>query len=158
MQNGIDLLGGGGKQCGDLDLELYANPFLLTLWVTEGVVNELCCWAEVLGDVEGGFVIGLHTKVLDVHVTVVIGASQHIIKLSLCCVKDMCNAQIPQARTLQSCFPATHRFNMQLPPWALTLVLSVCMYSLIPDVETGPDLVDMCVLSPVTSPEQLLQV
>lgn len=70
-------------------------------------MNKLCCRAEVLGDVEGGFVIGLYTKVLDVHVTVVISASKHIIKLSLCCIKDMCDAQIPQARTLQSCFPAT---------------------------------------------------
>lgn len=68
-------------------------------------MDELGCRAEVRGDVEGGFVIGLYAVVLDVHVTVVISTSQHIIPLSLCCIEDMCNTQIPQARPLQSCFP-----------------------------------------------------
>lgn len=78
-------------------------PAGLTLRVTEGLVDELGCRAEVLGDVEGGFVISLYAKVLDV--SVVISTSQHIIPLSLCCVKDMCNTQILQTRPLQSRFP-----------------------------------------------------
>lgn len=78
-------------------------------------MDELGCRAEVLRDVEGGFVVSLYTVVLDVHASVVISTSQHIIPLSLCRIKDMCDTQIPQARPLQSCFPVTHRLNVKLP-------------------------------------------
>lgn len=78
-------------------------------------MDELGCRAEELGDVEGGFVISLNTIVLDVHVTVVTSTSQHIVPLSLRCIKNVCNTQFPQARPLQSCFPATHRLIVKLP-------------------------------------------
>ena len=84
---------------------LKVFPTELTLWVSEGLVDELGRRAEVLGDVEGWFVIGLHTEVLDVHVSVVISTSQHIIKLPLCSIQHMCDTQIPQAGPLQSRFP-----------------------------------------------------
>lgn len=72
----------------------------LTLWVTEGLVDELGRRAEELGDIKGGFVIGLHPKVLYVHVSVVMSTSQYVIPLSLCCIKDMRNTQNPQAGPL----------------------------------------------------------
>lgn len=68
-------------------------------------MNKLSCRVEELGDVEGGFVISLHTVILDVCITVVISTSQHIVPLPLSCVKNMCYTQISQTRTLQSCFP-----------------------------------------------------
>lgn len=79
----------------------------LTLWLTEGFMNELGCRVEELGYVEGGFVISLYTIITDVHIAVVISTSHHIVPLSLSCVKNMCNSQISQTRMLQSCFPET---------------------------------------------------
>lgn len=54
-------------------------------------MDELSCRVEELGDVKGGFVISLHPKVLDAHITVVTSTSQHVIPLSLCCVENVCN-------------------------------------------------------------------
>lgn len=78
-------------------------------------MDELGCRMEVLGDVERGFVISLYSIVLDVHVTVVISTSEYIVPLSLCCVENMCDTQIPEARPLQSCFPVTHKCNVKPP-------------------------------------------
>lgn len=80
-------------------------------------MDELSCRVEVLGNVEGGFVISLHTIILNAHVTVVISTSQYIIPLPLCSIQNMCNTQVPEARPLQSCFPVfnvTHRVSMKL--------------------------------------------
>lgn len=106
----------------------------LTLWVTEGLVDELGCRVEELGDVEGGFVISLDTIVLDVHVTVVTSTSQHIVPLSLRCIKNMCYTQFPQARPLQSCFPATHRLTVKAP----ILSLTTCTHTLCAHLLTHP--------------------
>lgn len=84
------------------------SPPGLTLLVTEGLMDKLGCRTEVLGHVEGGFVISLYTIVLDVHVSVVISTSKHIVPLPLCCIQDVCNTQIPQARPLQSRLPVSH--------------------------------------------------
>lgn len=51
--------------------------------MTEGLMDEMRCGAEVLGDVEGGFVISLYTIVEDTHVSIVTSTSQHIVKLPL---------------------------------------------------------------------------
>lgn len=64
---------------------------ILTLRLTEGLMDELSCRVEELGDVKGGFVVSLHPKVLDAHVTVVTSTSQHVVPLSLCCVENVCN-------------------------------------------------------------------
>lgn len=98
----------------------------LTLGLTKGLVDELGCRMEEVRDVEGGFVISLYTIVLNVHVTVVISTSQHVVPLSFCCVQNMCNTQILQARPLQSCFPAIHsmwRYHHQLNITSLHCVL-----------------------------------
>lgn len=77
-------------------------PPELTLCVTEGLLDELGCRAEVLWNVEGGFVFSFYSIVLDVYVAVVFGTSQDIIPLPFCCVQDVCNTELPQARLLQS--------------------------------------------------------
>lgn len=79
-------------------------------------MDELGCRVEELGDVEGGFVISFDTTVLDVHVTVVTGTSEHVVPLPLRCIENVRNAQFPQASPLQSGFPATLRLVMMPPP------------------------------------------
>lgn len=91
------------------------SPLALTLWELQGLMDELRGRAEVLGHVEGGFVVGLHAVVLDVHVAVVLHAGQHIVELPLCCIEDVSDAQIPEAGTLQSCFPVGTEPAMKLP-------------------------------------------
>lgn len=92
----------------------------LTLGLTQGFMNELGCRVEELGDIEGGLVISLYTIIMDVGIAVVISTSQHIIKLSLSCVKNVSNAQISQTRTLQSSFPETKSLSscIRLPLFA----------------------------------------
>lgn len=79
----------------------------LTLWLTEGFVNELGCRVKELGNVEGGSVISLYTIITDVHIAVVISTSQHIVPLSLSCIQNMRDSQISQTGILQSRFPET---------------------------------------------------
>jgi len=82
-----------------------------TGWVSNGAVDEVAGGAEVLGDVEGGLVVGLHAVVLDaLHVVpVVLGTSQHVVPLALCRVEDVRDAHALQARWLQGCFPVDRR-------------------------------------------------
>lgn len=77
----------------------------LTLRVDEGLVNKFCSLTEVLRNVKSGFVISFNTQVPNVHASVVICTSQHVVPLSYCRIEDMCNSQILQSRPLQSCFP-----------------------------------------------------
>lgn len=120
-------------------------------------MNKLSCRVEELGDVEGGFVISLYTVILDVCITVVISTSQHIVPLPLSCVKNMCYTQISQTRTLQSCFPkrdlASHCSKSPV-----SLCVCVYVYSLVSNIDTRPDLVDVCVLYSGSTPEKLFQI
>ncbi len=43
----------------------------LTLWVTQGLVNELCSWEEALADVKRAFVHCRHIVVTDVPALVI---------------------------------------------------------------------------------------
>lgn len=138
-----------------------SDEFLrLTLWLTQGFMDELSRRIEELGDIESGFVIGLHAKVLDAQVTVVIGTGQHIVPLSLRCVENVRHPELLQVWPLQRRLPATlSTLSVRLPSaLKLRLLHGSRIYSLIPNVHAGPNQVKVCVRSPGAAPEQLLQV
>lgn len=84
-----------------------SDKFLgLTLWLTQGFMDELSCRIKELRDIESRFVISLHAKVVDVQVAVVIGTGQHIVPLSLRCVENVRHPQFLQVWSLQRRFPA----------------------------------------------------
>lgn len=97
----------GGSWCKRRASARTFDLLRLTVWLAQGFVNELGCRLEELGYVEGGFVVSLYTIIADVRIAVVTSTSQHVVPLSLSCVKNMCNSQISQTRKLQSRFPET---------------------------------------------------
>lgn len=92
-----------------------SDTFLgLTLWLTQGFMDELSCSIKELRDIKSRFVISLHAKVVDAQVVVVIGTSQHIVPLSLRCVENVRHPQFLQVWSLQRRFPA--KLSVKLPP------------------------------------------
>lgn len=108
----------------------------LTLWLTQGFMDELSCRIKELRDIESRFVISLHAKVLDVQVAVVIGTGQHIVPFSLRCVENVRHPQFLQVWSLQRRFPANSLSSFH---HLLILLDSFHIYSLIPDVDVGPN-------------------
>lgn len=118
-------------------------------------MDELSGIIKELRDIESRFVISLHAKVVDAQVAVVIGPGQHIVPFSLRCVENVRHSQLLQVWSLQRRFPANLVSNSHQQ---LSLLHSFHNYSLIPDVHVGPNQVEVCVCSPRSTPEQLLQV
>lgn len=102
---------------GNYDFKGSGAFLRLTLWLTQGFMDELTCRIEELGDIESRLVIDLHAKVLDAQVTVVIGTSQHIVPLSLRCIENVRHPELLQMWSLQRRFPATlNTLSVRLPP------------------------------------------
>ncbi len=90
----------------------------LTLCVTQGLVDELCSWEEVLADVKPVFVHCRDIVVSDAHALVIFlpWNTDLYIKISLTCcsVQDVSNTHLLQFCSVQCCLPAGSNLNQLL--------------------------------------------